>query len=190
MKNQEFVSNDDELVDLLLNDKTREVAYKQLVRLYSKKIYWLVRRLVLDHDDANDVVQEVFIKIYNNLKKFKRESKLYTWIYTIATNEAINFINKKAKKNNISFEEVAYEQASNLESDRYFDGDEMQLFLQKQVAKLPPQQRLVFQMKYYQEMKYEEIAEVLKLTVGALKSNYHHAAKKIEEAIKNHKYEE
>ncbi|MFA9289889.1 MAG: RNA polymerase sigma factor [Solirubrobacteraceae bacterium] len=181
---------EEELILALLSDKTKQKAYKQLVNLYSKRIYWHVRKLVLDHDVSNDLVQEIFIKVYQNLSKFKRQSKLYTWIYTIATNEALNYLNKEAKKKHISFEEISYEYAMNLESDKYFNGDEAALFLQKQIALLPQQQRIVFIMKYNDEMKYEDISKVLNITVGALKSNYHHAVKKIQLAVKNLKYEQ
>lgn len=168
---------------LTLYKQNQEAAFRLLVKEYSKPIYYHVRRMVYDHDDANDITQNVFIKIYQNLNKFKGDSKLYSWIYRIATNETITFLNQKAKKNNVSFEEVSYDLAQNLESDAFFEGDKAELKLQKAIAQLPEKQRLVFQMKYFEEMKYEEISEILDTSVGALKASYHHAVKKIEELI-------
>lgn len=136
--------------------------------------------MVLNHDDADDVLQNTFIKVFQYLKNFKGESKLYSWMYRIATNEAITFINQKAKKSGITSAELQTKLAENLKADNYFDGDNIQYKLQKAIAQLPEKQQLVFKMKYFEEMKYEEMSEILGTSVGALKASYHHAVKKIE----------
>jgi RNA polymerase sigma-70 factor (ECF subfamily) len=139
--------------------------------------------MVLNHDDADDVLQNTFIKVFGNLKKFKGDSKLYSWMYRIATNEAITFMQQRAKKQGISNEEVQQKAINKLESDVFFDGDEIQLKLQKAIAKLPDKQQMVFKMRYFEEIKYEEMSEILNTSVGALKASYHIAAKKIEEFL-------
>jgi len=164
----------------LLDPKTQNTAFQKLMSVYQKPLYYHIRNIVLNHDDSDDVLQNTFIKVFQYLKNFKGESKLYSWIYRIATNEAITFINNKAKKNNTTSEEIQLKIVSNLKADVYFDGNEIQLKLQKAVALLPEKQRLVFNMKYFQDMKYEEISEILGTSVGALKASYHHAVKKIE----------
>ena len=169
----------------LQNASTQEKAFQQLVSLYKERLYWHVRKIVLNHDDTDDVLQNTFLKIYKNIGSFKNESKLFSWMYRIATNESITFINKRAKEKNISIEEYHREAASNLEDDNFFSGDYIQLVLQKAIATLPQKQQLVFNMKYFEELKYEEISEILGTSVGALKASYHHATKKIEEFI-NH----
>lgn len=174
---------DKELVNLIVKQGKVDEGFRILLKSYQERIYWHVRKMVYHHDDADDITQNVFIKIYKSLNHFKGDSKLYTWIYRIATNEAITFINQKKKRNHVDFEDVSYSLAQNLESDEFFDGDEAELFLQKCVAQLPEQQRLVFQMKYFDEMKYEEIADILQKSVGGLKANYHHAVKRIKELI-------
>ncbi|GAA4757499.1 sigma-70 family RNA polymerase sigma factor [Flavobacterium hankyongi] len=137
----------------------------------------------MNHDDADDVLQNTFVKIFQNLKNFKGESKLYSWMYRIATNEAINFINTRAKKSGISNEELKDKLVKNLEADVDYDGNEIQLKLQKAVATLPEKQQQVFKMKYFEELKYEEMSEILQTSVGALKASYFHAVKKIEEFL-------
>lgn len=169
----------------LLNPETQNSAFRQLVSQYSRPLYSHIRNIVLDHDDANDVMQNTFIKVFRNLSNFKGESKLFSWIYRIATNEAFTFISQKAKKAGISNEEVLEKQAQELHADNYFDGDEIQLKLQKAVAKLPEKQQLVFKMRYFEEMKYEDMSEILDTSVGALKASYHHASKKIEDYLNN-----
>ncbi len=153
------------------------------MKQYQQKLYWHVRRILLDHEDANDVIQNVFIKVWNNLSTFRGDSLLYTWLYRIATNESLSFLKQKKRKALISFSDVEYEMAADLNNDPLFTGDKIQAKLQQAILKLPPQQRLVFNMKYFDAMKYEEIAEILGLTVGALKANYHHAVKKITKYI-------
>ncbi len=164
-----------------LKDKnTQEQAFKTLVSTYQERLYWHIRRIVLNHDDTDDVLQNTFIKVFKNIKDFKGESALYSWMYRIATNEAITFLNQKAKKIGVKQDDLQNTLVKNLEADVYFDGDQIQLQLQKALATLPEKQRLVFNMKYFENMKYKNISEVLETSVGALKASYHHAVKKIE----------
>jgi len=148
-------------------------------------LYWHVRSIVLDHNDADDVLQNTFIKIYRNVASFKADSKIYTWMYRIATNEALTFLKLKAKRSNISNEELRDNTIKNLVSDVYFEGDEIQLKLQKAIATLPEKQQLVFKMKYFGEHTYEELSDILETSVGGLKSSYHIAVKKITEILSN-----
>ena len=164
----------------LLDPKTQNAAFQKLISTYQKPLYYHIRNIVLNHDDADDVLQNTFIKVFQYLKNFKGESKLYSWIYRIATNEAITFINQKAKKNKTTSEEIQLRIVNNLKADVHFDGNEIQIKLQKAIAVLPEKQKLVFNMKYFQDLKYEEISEILGTSVGALKASYHHAVKKIE----------
>lgn len=175
------MQDEKEFIDLLLHPKTQNDAFEKLIKDFQRPLYAHIRTIVLNHDDTNDVLQNVFIKVFQNLKNFKRESKLFSWVYRIATNESITFINQKAKKNHISSQEHAQKEIDKLNADSYFDGDEVQLKLQKAVALLPEKQQLVFKMKYFQELKYEEISEILGTTVGGLKASYFHAVKKIED---------
>jgi len=147
---------------------------------YQKPLYNHVRNIVLSHDDADDVLQNTFIKVFQNLKNFKGESKLFTWMYRIATNEALTFLNQKAKKSGISSAELQSKTIDNLKADIYFDGDDIQIKLHKAIAELPEKQQLVFKMKYFEDLKYEEISEIVGTSVGALKASFHHAVKKIE----------
>ena len=176
---------DEELVQLLQNPAKKNEAFAILVKEYKVRLYWHIRNFVKIHEDADDVLQNVFVKVFKNIDKFKGESKLYSWMYRIASNESITFLNKKAKKLKISNEEIQDYIINNLESDVYFEGDEIQLKLQKAIATLPEKQRITFNMKYFQEMKYREMAEILNTSIGALKSNYHHAVNKIEDYLKN-----
>lgn len=173
-----------ELIKQLHDPKQAAKAFDVLLQIYSEQIYWQIRRMVLNHDDANDIVQNVFIKAWNNLQNFRGEAKLSTWLFKIAINESINFINKEKHRIQGSGEDAEESfLISNLEADEYFDGDALQEELQKAIAKLPEKQRLVFNMRYYDEMKYEEMSEVLGTSVGALKASYHHAVKKITEML-------
>lgn len=147
---------------------------------YKERLYWHVRRIVLDHDDADDVLQNTFIKVYKNIQGFKGDSKLYSWMYRIATNEALMFLKAKARKLGVQSEALMENQARQLQADVFFDGDEIQYRLQEALAKLPEKQRLVFNMKYFEDLKYEEISEILDTSVGGLKASYHHAVKKLE----------
>lgn len=172
--------SDKELIDLFKNGSNPNYAFNLLVKKYQQQIYWHIRRMVHHHEDANDIAQDVFVKAWKALPSFREESKLYTWLYRIASNESITFLNKKNKRYFFSFSDVETKMSETLEDDNYYKGDEIQKKLQKAILKLPKKQRLVFNMKYYDEMKYEEMAEVLDTSVGALKASYHHAVKKIE----------
>jgi len=173
LEEQEFISN-------LLDPKTQNVAFQKLLSEYQRPLYSHIRNIVLNHDDADDVLQNTFVKVFQHLKNFKGESKLFSWMYRIATNEAITFINKKAKRNGITSEALQTKIVENLKADAYFDGNEIQIKLQKAIALLPQKQQLVFKMRYYEEIKYEAMSEILGTSVGALKASYHHAVKKIE----------
>ena len=167
----------------LIHPKTQNEAFRKLLQLYQKPLYNHVRGMVLNHDDADDVLQNTFIKVFANLKNFKGDSKLFSWMYRIATNEALTFMQQRAKKSGISNEEVQQKAINNLESDVYFDGNEIQLKLQKAIAGLPEKQQLVFKMKYFEELKYEQISEITGTSVGGLKASYFHAVKKIEDFL-------
>ena len=171
---------DQDLLNLLFSDKTKEQGFSKLVSEYKERLYWHIRNIVKSHDDADDVLQDTFVKVYKNLSSFKGESKLFSWMYRIATNEALTFINRKSKMMQITNEEVMELAVRNLQSDTFFDGDETQLKLQKAIAKLPEKQQLVFNMRYFQEMKYKDMSEILDTSEGALKASYHIAVKKIE----------
>lgn len=162
------------------DEKTRNEAFNLLLAKYQQKIYWHIRRMVIDHDDSDDLVQDVFIKVWKNLANFRADSQLYTWLYRIASNECITFLNKKKQKNNIPLDDVAYDLSETLADSTYFNGDAAQAKLQKAILTLPEKQRLVFNMKYYEDMKYEEISDALGTSVGALKASFHLAVKKIE----------
>jgi RNA polymerase sigma-70 factor (ECF subfamily) len=164
----------------LLNPKTQNQAFEKLLREYQKPLYNHIINIVLNHDDADDVLQNTFVKVFQYLKNFKGESKLFSWMYRIATNEAITFINLKAKRNGTTSEAMQSKIVDNLKADSYFDGNEIQLKLQKAIISLPEKQQLVFKMKYFEEIKYEDMSEILGTSVGALKASYHHAVKKIE----------
>ena len=172
------------LITQLKQASTQEIAFRNLMGLYKERLYWHIRKIVLSHDDADDVLQNTFIKVFKNIHSFNEKSKLYSWMYRIATNEAITFINKKANKQQVDISELQFKMAENLEDDSFYSGDEIQLLLQKAIVTLPQKQQLVFNMKYFEEMKYTEIAEILETSVGALKASYHHAVKKIENYIK------
>lgn len=172
------------LVEQLQNTKTRDKAFQVLVNQYKERLYWHIRKIVIVHNDADDVLQNTFVKIFKNVDKFNQQSKLYSWMYRIATNESISYINKRAKERNVDISDYQQQLASTLESDVYFSGDEIQIILQKAIATLPQKQQLVFNMKYFDELKYQEISEILETSVGALKASYFHAVKKIETYIK------
>jgi len=173
-----------DLIDQLKDSKTQSRAFKVLVDTYKERLYWHIRRIVLNHDDADDVLQNTFIKVYRNIEGFKQDSKLFTWMYRIATNEALSFLRTKSKKLHLTDVELQNQMIENLHADIYFEGDVIQLQLQQAIATLPAKQKLVFQMKYFQELKYEEISSILETSVGALKASYHLATKKIETYLK------
>lgn len=174
------MQEEQEFILELLNPKTQNQAFQKLLSTYQKPLYNHIRNIVLNHDDSDDVLQNTFIKIFQYLKNFKGDSKLFSWMYRIATNEALTFLSQKAKMNGISTEALQNKTIDNLKADVFFDGNEIQLKLQKAIAKLPEKQQLVFKMKYFEELKYEEISGILGTSVGALKASYHHAVKKIE----------
>jgi RNA polymerase sigma-70 factor (ECF subfamily) len=169
-----------DLISRLQNDDTKETAFRELLSLYKERLYWHIRKIVISHDDTDDVLQNTFIKIFRSIDKFKGDSKLYSWMYRIATNESITHINKNAKRLKISNEEVQNNVINNLQADIYFEGNDIQIKLQKAIATLPQKQQLVFNMRYFDDMKYKDIANVLETSEGALKASYHIAAKKIQ----------
>lgn len=179
------VVQEQELVMALKSDADKEKAFRDLMSQYKERLYWHIRNMVLDHDDADDVLQNTFIKVYRNIDSFKGDSKLYTWMYRIATNEAITFMRKRAKRNNITMEEVKDHAINNLESDVYFEGGAIELNLQKAIASLPERQQLIFNMKYFEDHTYEQLSEILDISVGGLKSSYHIAVKKITAYLKD-----
>ena len=168
---------------MLRNPLKREEGFRLLVNVYKKRLYWHIRSLVLLHDDADDVLQNTFVKIFRSMDTFRGDSALYTWMFRIATNESFSFLKSRAKKLNMSFEDVQQHRAKNLKSDPYFDGDQLEIILQEAIVALPEKQQMVFRLKYFQEMKYEEMSELLGTSVGSLKASYHHAKKKIESQI-------
>ncbi|QEK50522.1 RNA polymerase sigma factor [Pedobacter aquae] len=174
---------DSEILEKFNNPQTQELGFKLLLNKYQQKIYWHIRRIVIEHEDADDVVQDVFIKVWKNLASFRQDSQLYTWLYRIATNESITFLNKKKTKFNSSFEELSEKLSESLNDDNYFTGDQIQKKLQKALLILPEKQRLVFNMKYYDDLKFQEISDILGTSVGALKASYHLAVKKIEQFL-------
>jgi RNA polymerase sigma-70 factor (ECF subfamily) len=178
-------NSDLDLIADLKNEKTRNLAFQTLVNKYKERLYWHIRKIVMDHDDADDILQSTFIKVWRSVDKFREESSLYTWLYRIATNESLTFINSNKRRSMIPMNDTSEFLMNNLESDVYFDGDEIQLRLQEAILKLPEKQRIVFNLKYFEEMKYEDMSQVLDTSVGALKASFHHAAKKVEEYLKN-----
>ena len=183
-KNNDYT--DKELLTLFRDNKRKEYAFNLIIRKYQERIYWHVRKLVIDHNDTDDILQNTFIKVWSGLENFREASGLYTWLYRIATNEALTFLKQKKRKYFLPLVDVQRQLLETLENDEYFDGNEAQLKLQKALLTLPEKQRLVFNMKYFDEMKYQEIAEILKTSVGALKASYHHAVRKIEKYLTNH----
>ena len=171
------------LVHALQNPATQEAGFKILIKEYQQPLYWHIRKIVFDHEDADDVLQNTYIKVFKNIKNFRGESKLFSWMYRIATNEALTFMKQKSRKLGLSLNEFNEKQVNQLEADVYFEGDAIALKLQLAVANLPEKQRLVFNLKYYEELKYDEISEILETSVGALKASYHHAVKKIKNEL-------
>jgi len=172
--------NENQLIAQLQSQDHKNQAFRKLVLLYKERLYWHIRHIVKSHNDADDVLQNTFIKVFRSIDNFKGESKLYSWMYRIATNEALTHLKKNAKRLNLNNEEANNLAVKNLESDVYFEGEAIQLKLQKAIATLPEKQQLVFNMKYFQDLKYSEISEILETSEGALKASYHIAVKKIE----------
>jgi RNA polymerase sigma factor (sigma-70 family) len=163
----------------------QDKGFRLLVESYSQKLYWHIRRLVILHEDADDALQNTFINVWKSIGNFRNESSLYTWLYTIATNEALALINKRKRNAAVSIDDLGSYFASSQEGSTWFDGDEAQMKLQNAILQLPEKQRIVFNLKYFDEMTYEEMSKVLKTSEGALKASYHHAVKKIEKIILN-----
>lgn len=180
------MTDDLKILESLKDPSTKELAFRHLISKYKERLYWHIRKIVLNHDDTDDVLQNSFIKIWNGIDGFRAESSLFTWLYRIATNESITFLNLRKRKSMSGLGDESQYLIDNLESDTYFDGDAWQLLLQKAIATLPEKQRLVFNMKYFDEIKYEEMSQILETSVGALKASYHHAVKKVEEYVKSH----
>lgn len=172
--------NESDFILRLQDPKSKEAAFRELLQLYKERLYWHIRKIVIYHDDADDVLQNTFIKVYRSIDKFKGESKLFSWLYRIATNESITHLNKNAKRLQITNEEQQNKAINNLVADVYFEGSEIQLQLQKAIASLPQKQQLVFNMKYFDDLKYKDMALILETSEGALKASYHIAVKKIE----------
>tara|TARA_R110000868_G_scaffold89459_7_gene249015 strand:+ start:292 stop:834 length:543 start_codon:yes stop_codon:yes gene_type:complete len=179
------LTDEAQLLEQLKSDTHKEQAFRVLITLYKERLYWHIRNIVKSHDDTDDVLQNTFIKVYKNIHKFKGDSKLYSWMYRIATNESLTFLTKKAKRLQTTNEEVQQLAINNLTSDVYFEGDAIQLKLQKAISTLPEKQQLVFNMKYFEDIKYKNMAEILKTSEGALKASYHIAVKKIEAYLTN-----
>ena len=174
-----------EILALVRDEKSLEKGFRLLMITYQERIYWHIRKFVFDHDDANDIMQNTFIKVYRGIAKFKGDSRLYTWLYRIASNESITFLNSRKKRATSSIDDQEHDLANQLRADAFFDGDEAQVLLQKALGELPNKQRLVFNMKYFDDMSYQEMSDILETSVGALKASYHHAVKKIQLFFKN-----
>lgn len=174
---------EDEIVIQLRDPARQRDAFAQVVGLYGEKLYWQIRKMVLNHEDANDLLQNTFLKAWTSIDYFRGEAKLSTWLYRIAINECITFLNRQRTINNVSIDDTDVYLLERLKGDEYFDGDAAQLKLQKAILTLPEKQRAVFNLKYFEEMKYEEMSEVFGTSVGALKASYHHAVKKVEEYL-------
>ena len=181
-----ITTDDKELLELFRDPSQRERAYTAIVKKYQEKIYWHVRRMVVDHDDAHDVVQNVFIKVWKGLDNFREDAKLYTWLYRIASNESLTFIEQQKNRQIVSFEDAQSGLADRLKADKDFDPNKLEWKLQMAIQQLPEKQKLVFSLRYYDEMPYEDMSRILETSEGALKASYHHAVKKIEEYILNH----
>jgi len=178
--------SDSELLVEFRNPVTKEKAFTSIIKKYQEKLYWHLRRMVVDHDDANDVLQNVMIRVWHGLENFREDSQLYTWLYRVATNECLTFLEQQKKRAAVSLSDVGSGLENKIKADQNFDGKKLEWKLQLGIQQLPEKQRIVFQLRYYDEMPYEEMSRVLETSEGALKASYHHAVKKIEEYIKNH----
>ena len=180
------IYNEEIVIEKLHNPATAREAFGQVVEHYGERIYWQIRKMVVSHEDADDLLQNTFLKAWNSIELFRAEARLSTWLYRIAVNETITFLNRERQRNSITVDDDDSFLLNNIEADPWFDGDDLQLRLQQAIARLPEKQRLVFNMRYFDEMKYEDISLILGTSVGALKASYHHAAKKIEEFLLSH----
>jgi RNA polymerase sigma factor (sigma-70 family) len=178
--------DDKELLHQFKQLETKEKAFTAIIKKYQEKLYWHVRRMVVDHDDANDVLQNVFIKVWKGLENFREDSQLYTWLYRIATNESLTFLDQQKKRASVSMDESDAGLSNKIKADEGFDANKLEWKLQLAIQQLPDKQRAVFTLRYYDEMPYEEMSRVLETSEGALKASYHHAVKKIEDFIRNH----
>ena len=181
-----MVTDDLELLAQFRQPETKERAYTSIVRKYQERLYWHIRRMVVNHEDANDVLQNVFIRVWNGLDNFREDSKLYTWLYRVATNECLSFLEQQKKKASVSLSDVEEGLINQVRADKDFDAQKIEWKLQLAIQKLPEKQRIVFSLRYYDEMPYEEMSRVLDTSEGALKASYHHAVKKIEDYLLNH----
>ncbi len=178
--------SDAELLEQFRIPASKESAYTTIVKKYQEKLYWHIRRIVVDHDDANDVLQNVFIRVWKGLENFREDAQLYTWLYRIGTNESLTFIEGQKKRSAVSLSDVESGLSNKIKADKYFDPNKLEWKLQLAMQQLPEKQRIVFSLRYYDEMPYEEMSRVLETSEGALKASYHHAVKKIEDYIVNH----
>lgn len=176
-------NRDKEILQLIKNPVSREMGFRQLIQTHQKKVYHIIRRMVLIHEDADDLTQNTFIKAYHHIDKFQEQSSLSTWLYRIATNETLSFLEKKKKRFFFSVDDYQEKMESFLSQPGHFDGDQIQLKLQKAMLLLPEKQRLVFQLKNQEDLSYEQISEITGTSVGALKASFHHAVKKIQHSI-------
>ena len=177
---------DAELLLQFRNLSTREAGFTAIIKKYQEKLYWHIRRILVDHEDANDVLQNVFIRVWNGLENFREDSQLYTWLYRIATNESLTFLEQQKKRSSVPLSDVESGLSNRIKADKYFDPNKLEWKLQLAMQQLPEKQRIVFNLRYYDEMPYEEMSRVLDTSEGALKASYHHAVKKIEDFILNH----
>ena len=178
--------DDKELLSQFREPATKEAGYTRIIKKYQEKLYWHIRRMVVDHEDANDVLQNMFIKVWKGLDNFREDSQLYTWLYRIATNECLSFIEQQKKRSTVSLNDVESGLTNKLQADKHFDANKLEWKLQVAIQQLPEKQRVVFNLRYYDEMPYEKMSQVLETSEGALKASYHHAVKKIEDFILNH----
>ena len=176
---------DTELLLQFRDPETKERAFTAIIKKYQEKLYWHIRRMVVEHEDANDVLQNVFIRVWNGLENFREDSQLYTWLYRIATNECLSYLEQQKRKSALSFDEMESGLSNKIVADKYFDPNKLEWKLQLAIQQLPEKQRVVFTLRYYDEMPYEEMSRVLDTSEGALKASYHHAVKKIEDYILN-----
>jgi RNA polymerase sigma-70 factor (ECF subfamily) len=179
-------TSDTELLVQFRDPSTKERAFTSIIKKYQEKLYWHVRRMVIEHEDANDVLQNVFVRVWNGLENFREDSQLYTWLYRIATNECLTFIEQQKKRSSVALDELESGLSNKIKADSHFDANRLEWKLQLAIQQLPEKQRIVFNLRYYDEMPYEEMSKVLDTSEGALKASYHHAVKKIEDYIKNH----
>ncbi len=177
---------DKELLHQFKQPGEKERAFTEIIKKYQEKLYWHIRRIVVDHDDANDILQNMFIKVWNSLANFREDSQLYTWLYRIATNECFTFLEQLKRRSSVSLSDVESGLVNKIKADQNFDANKLEWKLQVAIQHLPEKQRIVFSLRYYDEMPYEEMSRVLETSEGALKASYHHAAKKIENYIINH----